>query len=465
MAIKRRIIGEEGIFYHTPEANVSIVARIKGNINETQLKSAIEKVSKVHPAMRAHVETDENGKANLVFRDWFQMSLKILPMDSDDQWMKEVLDEMERPFDFNGGPLIRFVWLKSAGLSDIILVCQHLICDGLSLTSLAGEILAVMADPQKELAAEEDVPLPVSENINIPRQNRIMGWISRFLIHRFNKKWEKTGMVFDQEDFLQIHRAFFEKYRYQIIQTEFSRQDTQLLIDACRKNKITVNSAICSAFLAGRQSVMGRYGNPIQGIGVNVRDRLEKPAGNVLGCFVSDIGFKFDYDAKKNFWENGKIYHRLTRLALDKYEDLKGLYNLSFIDSGLLEAMTFARHVGYSPEVFAGHPKLSRLAPGGKNLAVKLSGQGMSAYPGLLITNMGILKLDSKYGALELEKLFFAPSSMPLPEGGLIIGVATFNRQLTISLNSMAAKDNNGYLDLLNKINLSAVQKLKDEIK
>ena len=88
----------------------------------------------------------------------------------------------------------------------------------------------------------------------------------------------------------------------------------------------------------------------------------------------------------------------------------------------------------------------------------------MKDYPGLLIANLGSLKFSQNYGNLKLEKLYFSPSSIPTPDGGLIIGVVSMNNKLSITLNFMVKADKNNYLNLMNEINSTAVRFLLNKI-
>ena len=114
-----------------------------------------------------------------------------------------------------------------------------------------------------------------------------------------------------------------------------------------------------------------------------------------------------------------------------------------------MQAMTFARHIGYLSGELDNHPKLSALSKDSKNIAVSLSKQGMAEYPGFLITNLGALKYPTQYGTLKLEKFYFVPSSIPLPEAGLIIGVVTVNQNMVITINAVLPKSNGDHEQLL----------------
>jgi hypothetical protein len=358
--------------------------------------------------------------------------------------------------------------LKSSDASDLLIYCQHTICDGLSLAHLAEEILLFLSEPNREAKIEPNPVLPIPVNFSIiGKQNGLMALVKKVVINRITNRWKKSRLVFDQEDFLSIQRAYFKKYRYETIVIELPDAHTQLLVNACRQNQVTVNSTISVAFLAGRQDIVSNYSNDRQTVAVSIRNRLKQPVETAFGCYVGDIGLRFSYRADKGFWENVRAFHKKVRQAIDAGKDVQSLADLSWIDFGLMQAMTFARHIGYLPGEFDNHPRLSALSNNSKNIAVSLSKQGMSEYPGLLITNLGSLKYPTQYyGALELEKFYFVPSSIPLPDAGLIIGVVTLNQKMVITINLVVPTSdaNNGQVILLNKIKDKTMEHLSKAI-
>jgi NRPS condensation-like uncharacterized protein len=135
---KRKLTGEENIFFRAPEANVSLVIRLKGRVDEDNLKLALTGVAKIHPLLHARCITDENQDAWFIIDEPRELTLKVLPRNLDDDWKTAIQNEYRTPFDFEKGPLIRFVLLKSSETSDLLIYCQHTICDGLSLSHLAA---------------------------------------------------------------------------------------------------------------------------------------------------------------------------------------------------------------------------------------------------------------------------------------------------------------------------------------
>ena len=134
--------------------------------------------------------------------------------------------------------------------------------------------------------------------------------------------------------FSRIQYNYFKKYQYEIMVIEPPEINTQMLVDVCRQNRVTVNSAISVAFLAGRQKILSHYINNRQTVAVSIRNQLKQSVENAFGCYVGDIGLRFRYSMDKGFWENVQAFHTLVRRALDAGMDVQSQVDLSWIDYG-----------------------------------------------------------------------------------------------------------------------------------
>src|SRR5215510_696239 len=122
-AFKRKLTGEESIFFRAPEANVSLVAQIKGTVDESKLRMALSSAAKIHPLLRAYCNADENYDVWFIINETQELPLEVVPRNSDDQWRAVIQKEYLIPFDFEQGPLIRFLLLKSNDVSDLLIYC------------------------------------------------------------------------------------------------------------------------------------------------------------------------------------------------------------------------------------------------------------------------------------------------------------------------------------------------------
>jgi NRPS condensation-like uncharacterized protein len=130
---------------------VALVARINGNIPKEYLEEILKKITIMHPLMGVKVVIDSNYEAWFTNKDVTPISLKVIPRKSEKHWIEIIENEYKIHFDFENGPLIRFILLNSAEVSDLIIIAQHVICDGMSLTNLIQDILLLLSEPDTKV--------------------------------------------------------------------------------------------------------------------------------------------------------------------------------------------------------------------------------------------------------------------------------------------------------------------------
>ncbi len=87
-------------------------------------------------------------------------------------------------------------------------------------------------------------------------------------MERINKKWEEEKIFFDQEDYEALAQTYWAKYEHSMVLVELSEEQTTTLVERCRREEVTVNSAISTAFLAAQMIVQGKKPHH-SNIGVN----------------------------------------------------------------------------------------------------------------------------------------------------------------------------------------------------
>ena len=315
----RRLSNFERMLFRSPYDNFALCARITGNLTENELMRALEEVRTMHPLVGAKVVFDSERDA------WFSTDgvpgplLRVVPRQSDFQWLNEIAYEQTVPFDPSTGPLIRFLLLSSPQVSDFIAFAQHAICDGSALGILMRDILVHVANPHLETKV---IPPPILADY-IPKTpyGAVIEFIIRPFISLLNRQWSKKRWVFDQEDFLNIHTAFWQKRTYEIVLLELKKDETERLTAHCREHEITVGSAVTTAFLAAYRDICGPFKGRHKKVDVpyDLRMRVDKPVGDVFCNFASIFGVKFAYDPHKSFWQNAQAFHRRVQRKLDAH--------------------------------------------------------------------------------------------------------------------------------------------------
>jgi len=421
----------------SPASNISIIARIIGDVSADALREVIKKMQIRYPILNAHVKTKESeiwllGNGNM------EIPLKVIPRGSDNHWKEQILKEHKIPFSFKEGPLIRFILLYSSEISDLIIFSQHIICDGLSLAYLARDIMVHLEDPFKGVKKlpsaskfdENIIPDDIKPNLSL----RLFGWIIR-------KKWEKDEVIFDFQDFNELHTVFWKKYDYEAHLYELSKEHTKAFVSACHKHLVTVNSALIAAFaLAQNKLDIDSHRNLTDyASAVNLRDELKKPIGEQFGLFAGGVSFTYEFKDEMNFWDAAKAVYDEINPEDAKEDALISTLNKFKIPPSLIEAQIFAAFGHLIPPDSPSYNKIQEFLNDDKNMAIKMAQKKLSSknrtFMTQIMTNLGKLDFPEQYGDLHLKNLILMPSCSPYTE--LVLGVVTQGGTLCITLNHM----------------------------
>ena len=252
--IIRRMANNERKFLHIPSANISICGRVRGPVREEDIRRGIDAAARIHPLLYAKVVMRSPEEAFFARGDPSALALRVVPRESETQWFDEVVHEHTVPFDPFTGPLARFVLLTSGEVSDIVIFCQHAICDGTALVLLLRDILAHAYGTAGE--AKELLPPLITDVIPKEKGGLVNRFVKGYSMGIINKRWQKDPWFFDHEDFLAIHRAFWDRYACRIVLFELEGGDAETLLAACREHGVTIGSAVTMAFLAAWQDML-----------------------------------------------------------------------------------------------------------------------------------------------------------------------------------------------------------------
>lgn len=453
----RKLVNEERKYLWNPLSNVTITVRIKGLVAEESLREAIHKTVVIHPLLSSKVIYDRDNLA------WFhndnipEIPFRIVKWKDENQWQEELAYENRIPFKVFEGPLIRFVLIKSLEVSDFMVYCQHAICDGRSLVYLIRDILTLAVEPKTAVNSLLLPPILSSEGLS--SLNTSKGYqksFSKFIINGMNKRWKKDRITFDQEDFDNIHKAYWQEHEYKIELIELSREQTLNFTAKCRQHYVTVTAALGTAFLAAHYELCGSIIKKVA-LPIDLRNRMKVPASEVLCFYVSRIMFKYNYSPKESFWQNVRKFNAAAKNKIESENLFEPFFRGQMIEPTLIDAMSsFGALSGSVPKGFSRYDKLSSFALKKKNIAVKLTKRFSRLSPGLVLTNLGKLPASDVYGDLQIEKMYFAPSTDE--RFPLVIGALTAGGRLVVTVNYVGESRT----ELMKKIRDRALVLLKE---
>jgi NRPS condensation-like uncharacterized protein len=253
-----------------------------------------------------------------------------------------------------------------------------------------------------------------------------------------NKRWEPEKVVFDQEDYRDLSAAYWNRYNHQMLSVELSQAETSALVQRCRDEQVTVNSAL-SAAIVGAQTVVQSQKPLHPGIGVaaSLRDRLPTPAGEAMGFYAGVVTPKWKYDLKRDFWDNARRFHRKVRPLISDKNLLQDMLNWCYLEPSILEAMNFKKLGGLVPEDADRHQKLSAFAKRDDTVLAILKRDKLESLDrltmGSAVTNLTRMDFPETYGGLELERLIMKPGgAFPLANINLVLGAVTCSGRLSL---------------------------------
>jgi hypothetical protein len=124
---------------HTAECNIVCGVRLEGSFSADRLRSALARVQRKHPALRALIREESDG---LYYEadSAPEIPLRIVPRVTEDDYRRECQTELTTGFVYDQ-PQLRAVWLRSEVENDLLLATSHRICDGMSIFTIAREVL------------------------------------------------------------------------------------------------------------------------------------------------------------------------------------------------------------------------------------------------------------------------------------------------------------------------------------
>ncbi len=451
---KRQATAMERLFTRSPFSLVTLIARIKGTVTEEALTAAVDKVRQRHTNLRVRLEDDEGHNPWLPTEGAAAIPVKVIPRESAGLWVRVARETGRVAFDFEQRPPIRFILVQSADVSELVVVCHHILCDGMSLAYLVRDLLQHLGDPSREVTVLPD-PIPVGPE-TIP-SGLSLNALVKYAIKRINRKWEADPVYFDQQDYELLTEAYWQTYEHQLIPIELSETETTKLVERCRQEQVTVNTALTAAFAAAQAIVLGdtRY-EPKLGVAADLRSRLRQPAGEVMGFYAGVATHSYKPDARKGFWDDARDLHKRLHEGFTDETLFKEPLTWSLLSPSILDAINFKKLGSLVPETVAGSGKLREFSRRKDVVQGILKRDKMESpnrvFMGTAITNLTRLDFPTTYGSLELDRMIMKPGgAFPLGNVNLVVGAVTAAGRLSLAVEYVENNIDNETMETINE--------------
>jgi hypothetical protein len=124
---------------HLLDGNIVCLVRLEGGFHVDQLRSALSRVQRKHPALRALIREEPDGLYYEV-GSADEIPLRIVPRVGEVDCVRERQSELTTDFAY-GELQLRAVWMQSEVENVLMLTTSHRICDGMSILTIVREVL------------------------------------------------------------------------------------------------------------------------------------------------------------------------------------------------------------------------------------------------------------------------------------------------------------------------------------
>jgi hypothetical protein len=283
--------------------SVVAVLRLAGTLPASTLRTALDTLQQRHPLLRARLQKE--GTAYAYHFD----CAKPIPLDvcervQPDSWMAAAQDALHHRFDQVTGPLMRCRYLVDQRGGDLIVTIPHHIVDAESAANLFRELLALCTgqtlDATVDTTQEGRVPAPAlypKAFTGLGYARAVAAMMGRQMVDEMAFRWQSRG----------VRKApIFETGRCCILPLAYPAALTDALIQASRRERVTLNSILSAAMLQAVQRRLYRSPRvPLRHIiFTDMRSRLRTPVpATILGCFLTMFRFTVLVEHDGGFWD------------------------------------------------------------------------------------------------------------------------------------------------------------------
>ncbi|MDZ8050816.1 MAG: phthiocerol/phthiodiolone dimycocerosyl transferase family protein [Aulosira sp. ZfuVER01] len=361
-----------------------VTAQITGEFSVSQLEKALIKLQQRHPLLRVCIVTDASGQP------WFKedaakIPLRVVQRLGEQDWQREVEQELSQPFDWSQAPLLRVVLVHSPEVSEIIVTTQHSIGDGLSSVYLLRDILQAVGIPDSE---QQILPLrPGYEELILEKAGKIGILPSLENSDRVNDSQRIKAEILP------------ENQTVRLLTWSLSSEETASLISRCRQEKTSVHAAICAAFLLAVAQESGQQSNLKCVSPIDIRQHLAPLIVEDCGYYASVGMTTHDITPDLTLWD----------IARSLKSQLHPQITLDQVAERIIASQAFLQ-TNPSPA------------------QVKQAFDDAYTHE-VLVSNLGRLNIPQEYGNIRLQAIY-GPAVVTHLKNERFIGVATVENQM-----------------------------------
>lgn len=400
-------------FYQNPSMYIVTKVTVIGEYNRNRLEDAMMEMERVHPIVTYVLEEGEEGKVYFVKKEDCEVTVKYFEKKSQDDWLSITREEEFIPMEFDKEPALRFLIIHGKEDFDIVILGHHLLGDGKSYQYLMHDLLEVYCNKKQNLPIQETRFIRGTEDL--PKESELP---SEFIeeIQAVNKQWSSMRRQYTREEYEKLFADHFEVHGLGLAVEAFDKAKYPLLISRCKEHRVTVNSALVTAFTA----VLYKINKEKQKVtvAVSLRDQLNFSTNRCIANYSSAVSPKLEYKEENTFWSNVERIHKLLKEELNQPSKTFAIPQIfCHIDGNVFDSLCQAANGTYQGDML------------GK--VVKLLGFE-NREEGFEISNLGVVNINPEMGEYIIKDYVYFAN--PTSNFDFTVGAASFNEQLNLAI-------------------------------
>lgn len=381
-------------------SQIAMVASIKGPISVSIVKKSLRILFDKQPLLRARIETVDDRYSFVMDRHFHDIPFVVIERTSPLIWETVVEHELAHPV-----PTHNYLWKvvlihgkeQRNGRHELLIFFHHCMADGLSGAHAIQDVLrncALLADGKEPL--ETKFPL--------------FDCLEKMLKKPLN--WEEY--IQQLENFHPLHQddnwhySSYQPVGHRVTSGLFKELPYASLLQRCKQESVTINSAIAAALIYSGQEQQIHKGVISLLTLVDLRAHCEPVVPrDYIGCYVTAILTKHKLTgiASNNFWQCARDYQK------ELYETIP--------------------KIAYTPYEFS--PQQAEQFSIANPLGL-LNGQqpptAKDTYAvDFCLTNLGLIDIEQSYGSFQLKQFYFC-TSRQAGSIGCIANVVSFPQKM-----------------------------------
>lgn len=384
-------------FLFDPNIYISAVMTLKrkSEVSVEKIKEAVEQAYTKNETTMSKLVLDHG---EVYFENISESGCKVFI--DHRNWIDILHENEKKTFRINEGEFVRTFIIDGEEEVRVFIMAHHILGDGQSLVLFAQDILSCLAGEEVEyrpLNNEDEEMIPL--DVKYP-------FLKKLGIKLLNKQWDKTGKLFDWNDYFNIHNAFWKDRQTYVEKTTILEEELLRIKEHSKNIGITVNSYI----IAKQMEKNPEY----EFIGIPVSYRAKNRS---LANKVTIIRIRYTYNTEISFEENAKEIHRMIKTTIEdpskKFFIAKSLGLFGF---GLLDGALMTKYTDYKNEI--------------AEKVVYIIGMSGANKTQLGVTNLGNINIKTDYDAFQLQEFEALAASMSTTKH--VISVCTLENRMNL---------------------------------